>query len=312
MIEATKPLVYVPNGIQTEVGGHAANVAIDLTQLGQKNVIASGCIGQDLWGGFIQEEMKAKNIQIFPQIEENVKTAKAIVLVVENIGNLFYAELTANTLLSAEHVTSLLQTHKPTYFYLGTIGGLKYIDKKLRSLLQIAKKINCITFIDVILPSNNNWKHIEKTIPFIDILHLNEIEGKEFTKENEPVKAAKEIVAKGVKLCVLSQGDKGLLAANVKKVLEMPAFRVDQIDPTGAGDALCAGILNTFFELGLNIEELGNIPEKKLKTALLTGQAAGAACVTSVGSTTSVHRATVQSLIEDQGERIFNNTRIIK
>lgn len=312
MIEATKPLVYVPDGIQTEVGGHAANVAINLTQLGQNNVIASGCIGQDLWGGFIQEQMKAKTIQVFPQIEKNVKTAKAIILVVENIGNLFYAELTANTLLSAEHVTTLLQSHKPTYFYLGTIGGLKFIDKKLRSLLQIAKKLNCITFIDVILPSNNEWKHLEKAIPFIDILHLNEIESVEFTKQNKPVKAAKEIVTKGVKLCVLSHGNKGLLAANGKKVIEMPAFRVKQIDPTGAGDALCAGILKTFFELGLNIEKLGNIPEKKLKTALLTGQAAGAACVTSVGSTTSVHRATVQSLIEDQGERIINNTHIIK
>jgi sugar/nucleoside kinase (ribokinase family) len=232
--------------------------------------------------------------------------------VVENIGNLFYAELTANTLLSVEHVTTLLQSHKPTYFYLGTIGGLKFIDKKLRSLLQIAKKLNCITFIDVILPSNNDWKHVEKAIPYIDILHLNEIESKEFTQQKKPVNAIQQIVDKGVNLCVLSYGDKGLLAADNKKVLEMPSFSVEQVDPTGAGDALCAGILKTFFELNLNIQELGNIPEKKLTTALLTGQAAGAACVTSVGSTTSVNSTTAQSLIEDQGERIINQTRVIK
>lgn len=311
MIEATNPLVYVPNGIQTEVGGHAANVAIDLTQLGHKNVFASGCIGKDLWGDFIQKQMKAKNIPVFPQIEENVKTAKAIVLVVENIGNLFYAELTANTLLSVEHVTTLLELHKPTYFYLGTVGGLKFIDEKLTSLLKIAKKLRCITFIDVILPSNNDWKHLEKAIPYIDILHLNETESKEFTRQNKPVKAAQKIVAKGVKLCVLSRGNKGLLAAYDKKVLEMPSFKVEQVDPTGAGDALCAGILKTLSELGLK-RELGNIPEKKLKLSLLTGQAAGAACVTSVGSTTSVKISKVHSLIEDQGEKIINNMKIIK
>jgi fructokinase len=311
MVEATKPLVYVPEGIQTEVGGHAANVAIDLKKLGQDDVGATGCIGNDLWGHFIQDRLKANNVRIYPQIEEIVKTAKAIVLVVKDIGNLFYAELTANTLLSVEHVNRLLELHKPAYFYLGTVGGLKYIDNKLSTLLRTAKKLNCVTFVDVILPSYDDWHHLEQGLPFIDVLHLNENESKDFTKQTNPIKALQEIMNKGVKLCVLSQGNKGLLAANHNKVLQMPSFKVEQVDPTGAGDALSAGIINSFCESGLKTTELEDIPEEKLKNALLRGQAAGAACVTSMGSTTAVTSLKVKSLIMEQREKVINKTRYL-
>ena len=38
-------LIYAPHGISLSVGGHSANVSIDLVQLGQKKVAAAGCIG---------------------------------------------------------------------------------------------------------------------------------------------------------------------------------------------------------------------------------------------------------------------------
>ncbi len=43
-------LIYAPEGISVNVGGHAANASIDLAGLGQGGVAAAGCVGDDMLG----------------------------------------------------------------------------------------------------------------------------------------------------------------------------------------------------------------------------------------------------------------------
>ncbi len=51
-------LIYAPKGIAINIGGHAANVSIDLIQLGQKSVTAAGSIGNDILGEYTQKTLK--------------------------------------------------------------------------------------------------------------------------------------------------------------------------------------------------------------------------------------------------------------
>jgi sugar/nucleoside kinase (ribokinase family) len=81
----------------------------------------------------------------------------------------------------------------------------------------------------------------------------------------------------------------------------MPAFEVKAIDETGAGDALCAGLIHSL----LNLKSPSEASLIEFTHALLFGQAAGAACVTAPGATTAVTTKNVKQLIKEQGERIL-------
>ena len=93
-----------------------------------------------------------------------------------------------------------------------------------------------------------------------------------------------------------------------KAVFEMPAFRVPIVDPTGAGDALCAGIINGLLEItAQNKREISDLSEKELANVLLKGEAAGASCVTMVGTTTAVTKENVTRILKEQGEELISH-----
>lgn len=47
----------------------------------------------------------------------------------------------------------------------------------------------------------------------------------------------------GVQLPIVTDGEAGVIALHMGKYVQQPGFKVDVIDPTGAGDAFCAGLL---------------------------------------------------------------------
>jgi sugar/nucleoside kinase (ribokinase family) len=294
-------LVYAPDGISINVGGHAANVSIDLAQLGQKSVTAAGCIGNDLLGKYIQKMLKKSGVEPSPQILDETPTAKNISLTVEGEDRRFIAELAANTLLTPDHVIKLLKK-QPRIIFLGTIGGLKYIDKGLTTILKSARSGHITTIIDVIPPTEPNWEHLIQALRYIDILHLNNNEAYLITGISDPKKAVIALRILGANTIVITSGSMGLTALKGETIISMPAFKVNEIDSTGAGDAFCAGLINYLLTLKNPVD--ATISE--FQYALLEGQAAGAACVTSSGATTNVKAEKVRLLLNEQSDTVLS------
>ncbi len=88
----------------------------------------------------------------------------------------------------------------------------------------------------------------------------------------------------------------------------MPAYQVNQRDPTGAGDALSAGIINYINQNNIRLDQLTK--PKLIVELLLHGQAAGAACVTGLGATTNVTMKNVKKLLTQQKDRVHKQTRL--
>jgi sugar/nucleoside kinase (ribokinase family) len=308
-IAAPGELVYAPDGIDAGVGGHAANVAIDLAQLGLRDVAAAGSVGDDPFGDFIEDELGRAGVGGRVERQAGAHTAKNIALVVDGEDRRFIAELTANTLLSIEHVVAALDDARPQAFYLGTIGGLRRIDERLDEVLEHARGIGCINVVDVVMPTALGWSRLTPAMPLIDVLHCNELEGAALTGEDDPLDAADALVDDGAGLAIVTLGPRGLVTAAGNLRLEMPAFDVDTVDPTGAGDAFCAGAIRALLEAGLDRDSLKSIPLDILKGVLLEGEAAGAACVTAPGATTAVTREWIERLIRAQGGAVLSGVR---
>ena len=299
-------LTYAPDGIHLHPGGHAANVAINLVQLGAKNIHTIASVGDDLFGEFFKDILEKHGITKHLQIVKS-NTAKNIALTVKGQDRRFIAELTANALLTNEFLQSTIREVKPCAFYQGTIGGLKHVDPNLCHILQEAHTQGSLNIVDVI-PPTDNWSHMEPAYPHIDIFHCNVNQALAMTQSKKLEEAISIFIEKGVKLAVISEGNKGILARTIQSTIRMPSFTVTQIDSTGAGDALCASLIHQTTLSKIKSSDVSNLSAKTLTELLLHAQAAGAACVTATGATTAVTPEKIKTLIATQGERVLAQT----
>src|SRR5208282_4778753 len=89
----------------------------------------------------------------------------------------------------------------------------------------------------------------------------------------DPLKMAEAIRARyGNRAVIITEGDKGCSIAARDTSVRVPAFKVKQIDSTGAGDAFLAGVF-AGLRLGLPWDKLGRL-----------ANAAGAVAVTRLGA----------------------------
>jgi len=298
-------LTYAPNGICLSPGGHSANVAIDLAQLETDDVYTVGSIGEDEMGRFLVDQLKNRGVNPLPEIYENSTTAKNVALMVKGEDRRYISELTANSLLTTEHLQASINKVKPRIFYQGTLGGLPDIEKNLPEILENTQE--SLNFIDVIMPSNG-WGYLESAYPSIHIFHANQLEAYNLTGENDPHRAISRLNNLGVTFIIISDAQNGVVVGTQNHHVEMPAYQVTQRDATGAGDALSAGIISSIQKNNFTIDDIVN-PDIMIEL-LLFGQAAGAACVTGIGATTNVTMKNVKSILEQQRDKVHSRTRM--
>ncbi|MBD3205689.1 hypothetical protein GF319_04995 [Candidatus Bathyarchaeota archaeon] len=296
-------LTYAPDGIHIFPGGHSANVALCLRKLNTRDVNSVGCTGKDLWHEYIYNELKINGVRVHP-CQYGYSTAKNIALIVEGEDRRFIAELTSNSELPFEFLTKVIDEVTPDIFYQGTIGGLTHIDPNLRELLNKVRSDDGVTFVDVI-PPVSGWEHVINSFDEMDLFHCNLQEARSLSGLYEPKEIAKYIIDKGVGFALISLGQTGAILAKKEFIISMPAFIVQEVDPTGAGDAFCAGIISE-----ITNKEIFDLRVEPYLRILLKGQAAGAACINKYGASTGVSVESVDKLITSQGEEIIDRTEI--
>ena len=97
----------------------------------------------------------------------------------------------------------------------------------------------------------------DKLAPYIGRLHTfkpNDIEAMRLTGEDSPEKAAKALVQKGAKRVFVSDGARGIVAAEGDTLLRVPCYRTFLRNCTGGGDAVLAALCRAHID-GLSLEE---------------------------------------------------------
>ena len=101
----------------------------------------------------------------------------------------------------------------------------------------------------VALDTMNLWidtKHaeLERVFGEVDLIIINEAEVRQFTREPNLVKAARQILALGPRTIVIKRGEYGVLMVEKDAVFAAPAYPLENVfDPTGAGDTFAGGFL---------------------------------------------------------------------
>jgi sugar/nucleoside kinase (ribokinase family) len=147
-------------------------------------------------------------------------------------------------------------------------------------LFRRAKARGLTTSLDPGWDPDQQWNGVLwETLSAVDILFVNEHEVKALAK-TASVKEAARALAQRVKLVVAKLGVEGALLADPSGVLQSPAFHVQVVDTTGAGDSFDAGFVYKYI-----------VEEASLAEALRFANACGAIAATRVGGASSVPSA---------------------
>lgn len=311
-ISSPGELTFTP--VEMHIGGHAANVSIDLVKLGLKrDVSAVGAVGEDLLGDFIEQTLNGYGVTAHLIRSRETNTSIDLILVVKGEDRRFHFDIGANLYLDPKRVEEIIKAEDPSIFYGGAVGLLGKFDEALAKVLKLAKEMGSITLIDPIKPYKKGWDFLWKATPYIDIFHCNNLEVAEMTGERDLENAIEALMKHGVKMPIVSIGAKGIVAGYERGIYYMPPFKVEMIDPTGAGDAFCSGIIRMLTELkGEELRQGLELDEEELIRVLAYGQATGAICVTAVGTTTAVEEKKVSELLMRQGDSVISKVKMIK
>lgn len=267
-----------PQAISFHSGGCAGNTATVLARLGA-SVRLVGCVGQDIFGDALLQGWRRSGVDTtLVQQVAGAGTGVTIVLVDSNGERRFISTPAAN-----HHLTSVALPDKALEGVFALhIGGFFAVpgleDGTLPARLAAARRQGVLTTLDPIGGSARERREfLFPLLPHLDILLLNEDEGEKITGEREPEAMLDFLLARGVGSIILKRGQAGCATVGALGAHEVPAFRVECRDSTGAGDSFVAALLAALAR-GDRYEE-----------ALRWASAAGAATVQAVGATGAWH-----------------------
>lgn len=168
-------------------------------------------------------------------------------------------------------------------------------DYQLKTLTQLDVRPKLIA-----LDTMNYWMDIAKEkllhlLSLVDIISINEEEARLLTGEYSLVKAAKKIMASGVRFVIIKKGEHGALLFNREEVFYAPALPLEEVfDPTGAGDTFLGGFMGY-------LSNTEDISFQNMKRAMIFGSAMASFCVQKFGTENlvSLTEINVQNRIQD-------------
>lgn len=248
-------------------GGKGLNQSVALARAGAE-VFHAGLLGED--GGILEETLRENGVDVRYLRRTNTRTGHAVIQVDETGRNSIVLFGGANQENTGEYIRETLSHFKEGDCLLlqneiNMVDGL--IDRAYEKGLSIALN-----------PSPYDGALNRCRLDKVDLFLLNEVECRQMTGESIPEKGLAALCACYPKAeVVLTLGEEGAFFGTARQTVFYPAFPVEAVDTTGAGDTFTGYFLAAYWGRGLSAA-------KSLQTA-----AVGAAlAVTREGAASSI------------------------
>jgi fructokinase len=270
-------------------GGAPANVAVAAARLGEEAAFG-GSVGKDLFGDFILRVLEAEDVDTSAvrRCEPPTRTSLAFVEIGDDGDRAFTfyrSDPAADELLSAEDISEDLLSGT-SFVNFGSILLIKDPGRSaIHKAAKLARNLDIPTAFDVNL-REHLWSSVETARETVDplfdlstVVKLSEDELSPLLGVEGREEAAERLIGRGASLVMVSLGLEGAFYATRKFSGSVPAFEVEVVDATGAGDAFFAAALA---HLSGDPEHL--LDEERVREATLRGSAAGALACTDYGA----------------------------
>jgi ribokinase len=266
-------------------GGKGANQAVAAARLGAQ-VSFAGRVGVDANGIKLREQMEKEGINTtFLKDDDEHQTGLAVILLEETGQNRILVYPGANMAIEDEDIEQVFQRD-----YDAALLQLEIPQKIVIKTFSLAKKRN----IPVILDAGPAQDFPLEEMQGLEILSPNETEayaltGIQVDTIEEAEKAARILEKRSkARFIVIKMGSKGAVLYHNDNVQYFPAYNVQAVDTTAAGDAFTAA-------MGVEYIKHGDIAK-----AIQYANAVGALTVTRLGAQPSLPKSgEVDDFIKD-------------
>ena len=274
-------------------GGAPANMLTAVSRVGLKTAFI-GKIGADMHGDFLRSVLDSVPIDTSGLITDpSVFTTLAFVSlsITGERAFSFARKPGADTRLSIDEINKDILSDTKVFH----VGSLSLTDEPSRSAtfeaVKLAKEAGAIISYD---PNYREplWDSVDKAMEmmrlmseFADIMKISDEETSLLTPYKEPLEAGKYLVERGRKLVVVTLGEKGALVVSKAGYVEVPGFKSNVVDTTGAGDSFWGGLLARFLSENMDLD---NITSKQMYDIARFGNAVASLCVEKRGGIVSI------------------------
>ncbi len=270
-------------------GGAPANVAVAASRLGAEAAFAGG-VGKDLFGDFILQALESEGVITsgVRRFDPPTRTSLAFVEIGEDGDRSFTfyrSDPASDELLSPDDISRELISGA-SFVNFGSIPLIKDpVRSAIHQVVEVARELGVPVAFDVNL-REHLWPSLEvarETVePLLDlstIVKLGDDELSPLLGTADIEEAAEALLGRGVSLALISLGEQGAFYATPEFSGSVPAFEVESVDPTGAGDAFLAAALTHLSEGSTD-----SFDEDRVREAVKRGAAAGALACTDFGA----------------------------
>ncbi|MHC5036201.1 MAG: carbohydrate kinase family protein [Planctomycetota bacterium] len=271
--------------IQLHSGGCAANTGVALAKIGVSAGIA-GKVGRDPFGDFLEEAVRKHGLDVGGVVRDPQEGTSATVVLVDAEGERTFIHYAgANRHFRESDID--LEAHRGCKI-LHLAGSLLMRDldgEPSARLLKRAREMGMVTSMDTAWDATGRWMEtVGPCLPHTDIFMASLEEAKRITGCEKVGEIAGRLREGGAGAVALKMGERGCFIEAEGETITLPAFPVEVVDTTGAGDAFAAGFL------------AGRVHEWSWEKTARFACATGALCCTRLGATEGI-----KSLEETEG-----------
>ncbi len=227
---------------QLVLGSATAIMAMGLARLGTP-VAFVGRVGDDLWGHYCLDDMASRGIDLSRVIRGGgLKTGvtvsitnptdRALVTFLGAISALTGADVPDHAMAGLDHL------HASSFFFQ---EGLR---PHFPDLFARARRAGLTTSLDTGFDASERWDGgLRETLRETDLFFPNEVELAAITGCADPAEGLGRL-DNGRTRVVAKLGKEGAMTLDGGRVVHVPAFPVEPVDTTGAGDSFNAGFLH--------------------------------------------------------------------
>jgi sugar/nucleoside kinase (ribokinase family) len=228
------------------LGSASAICAMGLARLGTP-VAFLGKVGDDLWGRFCLDAMNGRGIDTSRVIVDKTLRTGLTVAITSSRDRALVSYLGSISALTAEDVPEDA-FHGFEHVHIGAY----YLQDGLRpgvcEVFKAAHRLGLTTSLDPGFDPRQAWDGgLRDTLQETDILFPNDVELGGLSARLDPEEGLRALQTERTRV-VAKMGLEGAMTLHEGKILRVPAFKVEAIDTTGAGDSFNAGFLHAWLQ----------------------------------------------------------------
>jgi len=272
-----KGLLKITEQISIGLGGHATNSGRCLSKLGRE-VAVMGCIGDDELGNLALEELDRHGIDTTGVYRTSAAGTSATIVLIDSSGERsFIHTVGADGEIQPERLNMDLVTSAEVFYMGGALAMPGFDGSPQAEVMAAAQQAGATTVLDVVWDASGQWLELlGPVLDYTDIFLPNIAEARQLSGRQDPADVAALFLDRGIKIVGLTRAEEGVYVCTAETSIDVPAYEVDIVDGTGAGDAFTAGFIHGYLE-GWDLERTTRF-----------ASAIGALATTAVGTTTGI------------------------